>query len=320
MRIGLVGAGMVSAFHVAGWQACSNAILVGIADPDLVRAAARAALVPGAAAFTSLAEMAAGCDLDAVDIVAPPHLHADLVLQALALGLHVLCQKPLAPDAAQAADLVRKMPDTPRVMVHENWRWRAPYRAMKADLVSGALSYPDQFDMRVQSAGLLPDAKGRYPALVRQPFFAGLDRFLVTEVLVHHLDTLQFLFGPLRVHDAKVTRRCPVIIGEDYAEITMTAGTCKGRLIGDFCVPDAPSLPSDLLVIPGGCIDGWSYQIDSDPPTEWDRQTAYQQSYSDTILHFVTALRSGAEFETDPQTAMGVLEQVSDIYSIARTH
>ena len=63
LRVGLVGAGMVSQYHVAGWRECPDAQLVAIADPDLSKAKARAVLVPGAHVFETLGEMISVCDL-----------------------------------------------------------------------------------------------------------------------------------------------------------------------------------------------------------------------------------------------------------------
>ncbi|MCP5058845.1 MAG: Gfo/Idh/MocA family oxidoreductase [bacterium] len=49
--------------------------------------------------LTSLAEALALPGVDAVTISTPPHTHAELVLEAIAAGKHVLCEKPFARDA-----------------------------------------------------------------------------------------------------------------------------------------------------------------------------------------------------------------------------
>lgn len=319
LRVGLVGAGMVSQFHVAGWQVCADAELRGIADPDIGRAQARALEAGGVPFFSALAGMAADIDLDAVDIVAPPHLHGALIGEALALGLHVMCQKPLAPTASEASAIVSGLPTEPRVMVHENWRWRAPYRVLKHALQTGILDAPEKFEFRVQSSGLVPAANGTFPAIERQPFFVGLQRFLVTELLVHHLDTLAFLFGPLTVLEARLDRRCDAIIGEDFADIRLMAGGIEGRLVGDCCVPGAQPLPNDRLILDDGAsadIDGWSVRLSDNDIRSFDPSESYQRSYSDTIAHFARCIRMGDGFETTPEQAVAVLETVEEIYRL----
>ena len=189
LRVGLVGAGMVAEHHVRAWKASAGGELIAVCDPDPARASSRAALF-GGRSYLDLDEMLASEPLDALDIIAPASLHVPLILAGTDRNLAVMCQKPLAPTAAEASVLMDRLPAGARVMVHENWRWRAPYRALADALALGQVQPVVGFDFRVASSGLLRDADGRYPALERQPFFARLDRFLVIEVLVHHLDTL----------------------------------------------------------------------------------------------------------------------------------
>jgi predicted dehydrogenase len=63
--------------------------------------------------------------------------------------------------------------------------------------------------MDLLSSGMIADADGARPALVRQPFFAGLDRLLVMEVLIHHIDTLRYLLGPLTLAASAIGRSTP---------------------------------------------------------------------------------------------------------------
>ena len=320
LRVGLVGAGMVSAYHVAGWQAAEGAALVAIADPDPARAAGRAARVPGAQVFSTLDEMIAAVDLDVIDIATPPATHAGLVGRAQAAGLHVICQKPLAGDAARAAAIVDALSSSSRVMVHENWRWRATYRALRTALKESRIAAPGRFEFRVESAGLLKDASGLYPALQRQPFFATMPRLLVFELLVHHLDVLAFLFGDVEILAAELSRRCPAVIGEDRARIELMAGGMPGVLTADFCVEGQPAAPKDLLFIDAGgkpVVDGWELNLPGANARRWNPEDAYQASYTSTISHFIDCLAAGTPFETPPQEALKTLRLVDRIYEIA---
>jgi predicted dehydrogenase len=77
--------------------------------------------------------------------------------------------------------------------------------------------------MAILTSGFVPDAEGRWPAIVRQPFFATLDRLLLMEVMIHHVDTLRFLLGPLRLESAVLGRSCPGVRGEDRATLSMSS-------------------------------------------------------------------------------------------------
>ncbi|MBI3029529.1 MAG: NAD-dependent epimerase/dehydratase family protein [Candidatus Rokubacteria bacterium] len=89
-RVGLVGAGYVSEFHIKALKRLPHVRIVGVTDLDPARAQAT-----GLPSFRSLAVMAAE-GLDVVHVLTPPDSHAIVALEALALGCHVLVEKPLA--------------------------------------------------------------------------------------------------------------------------------------------------------------------------------------------------------------------------------
>src|SRR3954470_8363302 len=112
LRIGLVGAGMVSRHHLIAWAALADqARVVAIADPSADNAARRAGEFGIAETFRDAESMLANAELDAVDIAAPRALHASLVRLAAAGKLPVLCQKPLAIDLAEATQLAADVKD-----------------------------------------------------------------------------------------------------------------------------------------------------------------------------------------------------------------
>jgi myo-inositol 2-dehydrogenase/D-chiro-inositol 1-dehydrogenase len=80
--------------------------VTAVHDPDVARAEAVAATV-SAAVPGSADELVSSADVDAVLVASPDHTHAALVLACLAAGKPVLCEKPLAPTAAGALEVVR---------------------------------------------------------------------------------------------------------------------------------------------------------------------------------------------------------------------
>ncbi len=99
-RIGIVGAGYVSQFHIAALKREPRARIVGITDLDQARAKAT-----GLAAFPSLKVMAAE-GLDVVHVLTPPSSHCAVALEAMALGCHVLVEKPLATSVEECDRLI----------------------------------------------------------------------------------------------------------------------------------------------------------------------------------------------------------------------
>src|SRR5690606_21946379 len=118
---------------------------------------------------------------------------------------------------AEARDLVADVGSRIRLMVHENWRFRAYYRLARAWLAEGRIGAVKGASLNLVTSGTVPAAEGRLAAIERQPFMATEPRLLVNEVLIHHLDTLRMLLGPLAVRAAALNRTCPGLAGEDTA-------------------------------------------------------------------------------------------------------
>src|SRR2546421_5526680 len=103
--VAVVGTGFGCLTHVRGLRAAGFDVLA-LAGQDPVKTAERARRFDVPHGLTSLADALALPGVDAVTIATPPHTHAPLVLEALAAGRHVLCEKPFARDAAEARALL----------------------------------------------------------------------------------------------------------------------------------------------------------------------------------------------------------------------
>lgn len=107
-QIALIGCGGAARWHAKCLLNSGEASIVGLVDPSTVsmeriRGRYRELVsVPGFADMDSLFE---AVDLDAVVVATPHTLHYQQVKAALERGLHVLCEKPLACEAAHAREL-----------------------------------------------------------------------------------------------------------------------------------------------------------------------------------------------------------------------
>jgi predicted dehydrogenase len=325
LRVGLIGAGMVSRHHLIGWTECKDqARVVAVADPSAENAARRADEFGIAACFRSAEAMLAEADLDAIDIAAPRAIHASLVRLAAAKGLPVLCQKPLAVNFAEATQLAAEVKDRIRLMVHENWRFRGYYRDAASWLRAGRIGNIKQAQLTLLTSGFLPGPDGLRPALERQPFMRGENRLLVAEVLIHHLDTLRMLLGPLQVTAAGLSRSCADLAGEDGAVIQLKASDgADVSVFASFSASGFPAVQVDRLEVLGdkGSIrlDGRLLTCTGDNPDQrtYDLAVEYQGSYNRTISHFIECLRNGAPFETAPEDNLKTLKLVEDCYLLS---
>jgi predicted dehydrogenase len=323
LRVGLIGAGMVSRHHLIGWsKLAGTAEVVAIADPS-ANAGSRAAEFGIAATYASALGMLQAEQLDAIDIAAPRQVHAEMVRLGAAHGLAILCQKPLAPDLAQAEALVAEMTGV-RLMVHENWRFRRYYRDAAAWIADGSIGAIQHCSMTLLTSGLLPGPDGARPALVRQPFMQHEKRMLVNEVLIHHLDTLRVLLGPLEVVASRLGRTCPDMAGEDNALLTLRARSgAAATLLGNMAAPGFPPAQADQMTIVGTTgsiiLDGDKLTRLGAGPADisYDLAACYQGSYDAVIAHFADAVLSGAAFETTPEDNLHTLRLVEDSYRLA---
>jgi len=108
IRTGIVGLGFMGQQHFAIHQAMENVQLLAVCDKEEKRRAAQAEAVGGnigeaqtldlsaLARYATLDELLGNADVDCVDICTPTYLHADMTVQALEAGKHVICEKPMA--------------------------------------------------------------------------------------------------------------------------------------------------------------------------------------------------------------------------------
>ncbi len=325
LRIGLIGAGMVSRHHLMAWaDIADQANVVAVADPSPDNAARRAAEFGISQIYADADAMLAAAELDAVDIAAPRQFHARLVRLAAKRRLPVLCQKPLAPNLREAAELSAEVKNLTRLMVHENWRFRGYYRDAASWLREGRIGDIKQAQLTLLTSGVLPGPDGLRPALERQPFMRGEKRMLVTEVLIHHLDTLRMLLGPLRVTAAGLSRSFSEMAGEDGAVIQLKAENgASVAVFASFAAHGFPAAQVDRLDILGdkGSIrlDGPLLTCSGATPEQrhYDLAVEYQGAYNGTIAHFVKSLRDNTPFETAPEDNLETLRLVEDCYLLS---
>jgi 2-alkyl-3-oxoalkanoate reductase len=104
-RVGIIGAGYVSAHHLRALKSLSSVQIVGVADVDLARAQAVAQTFGLPNAYGCVKDLLAS-GVDVVHVLTPPAFHAALSIQALQAGAHVLVEKPMAETPEQCERMI----------------------------------------------------------------------------------------------------------------------------------------------------------------------------------------------------------------------
>lgn len=325
----MIGAGYFGAIQAEAWQRIPDVDIAAVCDQDLSKAERLAETYAVPRAYSDHVEMLEAEQPDFVDIVTPPVSHYDLSIGAARRGMHVICQKPLAPTLAECERLVRDVAaQGVRFMVHENFRWQPWYRETKRLIDEGVLGevYSISFQMRTG------DGWGDDAYLGRQPFFRDYERLLLYETGVHFFDTFRFLLGEVASVYARVRRINPVIKGEDAGHVVL------GFMNGATAVYDAnrytePETDDPRYTFGLMRVDAANghLRLDSDGQLWWKalgeplkrhqyahtRQGFAGDSVGALQRHFVTAMYSGGPFESTGEDYLRTVRVMEAAYESA---
>ena len=104
--VGVVGTGFIGAAHVEGLRRIGIQVL-GLAEDTKEKAEQKADELGIPRIYGSLDDMLGDPDIDVVHIATPNHLHYPHAKAALHAGKHVVCEKPLAINTVESAELVK---------------------------------------------------------------------------------------------------------------------------------------------------------------------------------------------------------------------
>ncbi len=212
-----VGAGYFSHFQYEAWERIPEVTVTAFCNRNAERAKPIIEKYSLKNHYTDYREMLEKEKPDFVDIITPPPTHLEMCKIAADLGIHIICQKPLAPTFDEAKHIVDYTEKAGiRFMVHENWRFQPWYREIRKLLDAGAVG--DKIHS-IYFRSRMGDGWGEDAYIPRQPYFRDYPRFLVYENGVHFIDTYRYLCGEIKGVYAVLKKLNPVIAGEDYAAI-----------------------------------------------------------------------------------------------------
>jgi UDP-N-acetyl-2-amino-2-deoxyglucuronate dehydrogenase len=306
MRIGILGAGGISATHLRAAQAIPGVEIAAIHGANAGKAAALAQQA-GAAAYDDLEGFLAQ-PMDIVAIGSPSGLHATQAMAAARRGIHVLVEKPLDVTTAAVDQLIEEADRAGvKVGVFFQERLVPEIVAMKAAIAGGEIGDP-----------LLASGHVRW---YRPPEYYSGSRWRGTRALdgggalmnqgIHTVDVLLHLLGPATRVSGRVATRLHAIEVEDTASalIEFAGGACATVEATTAAYPGFPR----RLVITG--TRGTLVHEDPPRPAAVADATPHRRVFED----FIAAIASGGTPACDAREGRRSVAVVEAIYRSARS-
>lgn len=188
MRMGLIGCGTVGAGgHLPALSALPEVELVALSDVRASRLSELGARYGVERLYTDYRELLSQPDIDAVTVATPVHSHYPVVMDALAAGKHVLCEKPLADAAPLGWEMVQAAEKAGRLLA-VNFEMRAGhvYRSIKESLAAGEIG-------RVRFMRLIYNwAGGRWAGIERHRMLMTEGKGPIFDCGVHFFDLVRW--------------------------------------------------------------------------------------------------------------------------------
>lgn len=337
LRVGLLGYGLAgSAFHAPLIAATPGLELTAVVTSQEQRRAEARRDYPGVEVVPTADLLWRRADsLDLVVVATPNRTHVPLARAALAAGLPVVVDKPLAATAAEAraviADAARR---DLMLTVFQNRRWDGDYLTVRRLLGAGELGDVLRFESRFERWRPTPKTGWREHG---DPKEAG---GLLYDLGSHLIDQALHLFGPVSgVYAEVIRRREGVAVDDDtFVALTHDSGVRSHLWMSAVAARPAPrfrvlgaraaytkhglDVQEDALRAGARPGLGWG----SEPAERWGELGAGDEvrpirtesgAWPQFYAGVVRALREGAPPPVDPHDAVAVLDVIEQAFAVS---
>jgi len=332
--VGLIGSQFVSSIHAEALRACPQAEIRAVASPSAGHARAFAERFAIPRHFTDYAEMLARPDIDMVVVGAPNDLHCRLTLDAAAAGKHVVMEKPLCLNLADADRMIAACRQANVKLMYAAELCFAPkYVRLKKLLDSGALGRPTLVKQSEKHDGPHAD------------HFWNVDRSgggVTMDMGCHAVEFFRWMLGrpPIKsvyaqmstsVHGEKTRGEDNAILilefeggataiaeeswtkpggMDDRAEVYGTHGVAYADLLHGNAIETYSAVGYDYAVEKAGSTKGWSFTI---------YEEAWNYGFHGEMAHFVDCVQNDRKPLVTGEDGRAVLEVLMAAYESART-
>jgi predicted dehydrogenase len=190
INAGIIGTGFIGPVHIEGLR--RNGInIVALCDlPDRARAAADRFGIPQA--FGDYHELLKSPDVNVVHVTSPNRFHCEMSLAALKAGKHVVCEKPLAMNTKETAQIVKQAKATKTTFaVNYNIRFYPAVLQLRKMVRDGELGEIIHVNGSYMQDWLYKDTDYNWRLLPKE----GGTLRAVADIGTHWMDTVSFILG-----------------------------------------------------------------------------------------------------------------------------
>jgi predicted dehydrogenase len=334
VRVGLAGSGFISAIHADSIKRCDNAQLVAVASPTKGKAETFAQKFGVPHHFTDFRKLLELDELDMVVLGIPNDLHCEFALNAAAAGKHVVLEKPMCLNMAEAERIIEACRKAyVKLMYAEELCFAPKYVRLKQLLDSGALGHPVLIKQSEKHDG--PHA----------PHFWDVERSgggVTMDMGCHAIEFFRWMLGrpPIKsvyaqmgthVHGEKTKGEDNAILilefangttaiaeeswtklggMDDRAEVHGSKGVAFADLLHGNAIETYSATGYDYAVEKAGSTVGWSF-------------TTYEESWNygfvQEMEHFIDCVKNDKQPLVTGEDAKAVMEVLFAAYESAGT-
>jgi predicted dehydrogenase len=332
--VGLIGSQFISSIHAEALRVCPEASLVAVASPTAEHARAFADRFAIPHYFTDYRQLLALPEVDMVVVGVPNHLHCAVAVDAAAAAKHVVMEKPLCLNLAEAdrmIDACRKA--GVKLMYAEELCFAPKYVRLKQLLDSGALGRPtlvkqsekhdgphaDHFwDVERSGGGVTVDMGCHAVEFFRWMLGRPPIRSVYAQMgtLVHQDRTrgddnailiLEFEGGTTAIAEESWTKLGGM---DDRAEVHGSEGVAYADLLHGNSIETYSLRGYDYAVEKAGSTRGWSFTM---------YEEAWNYGFPQEMAHFVDCAQNDKIPLVTGEDGRAVLEALFAAYESART-
>jgi predicted dehydrogenase len=332
--VGIIGSQFVSSIHAEALRAYPHADIRAVASPTPGHAKAFAERFSIPHALTDYKKMLAMPEIDMVVVGAPNDLHCPITLAAAAAGKHVVMEKPLCLNLAEADRMIAACREAKvKLMYAEELCFAPKYVRLKQLLDSGALGQPTLLKQSEKHDG--PHA----------PHFWDIERAgggVTMDMGCHAIEFFRWMLGrpkirsvyaqmSTNVHGAKTRGEDNAILilefdggatalaevswtkmggMDDRAEAHGSQGVAYADLLHGNAIETYSAVGYDYAVEKAGSTKGWSFTI---------YEEAWNYGFHGEMAHFVDCVQNDRKPRVTGEDGRAVLEAVFAAYQSAGT-